>query len=141
VLKALTIKQPWAGAIAYGTKDVENRSWPMPREDAGQVIAIHAGKSVDAGAQPPGGGGWPAGDWPLGAILAVATLKGSHRASRCSIMTGLCSPWAQQGQWHWEVTDVRPLARTVPCRGYQKLWAVPDDAEAAVRAQLEAVRG
>jgi hypothetical protein len=135
-MKALTIKQPWAGAIAYGAKDIENRSWPAPREDIGQILAIHAGRSVDLGAQPPGGGDWPAGDWTLGAIIAVATLKGSHRASRCASQAGLCSPWAQPGQWHWQITDVRALADPVPCRGFQKLWTVSAEAEAAVLAQL-----
>lgn len=27
---ALTIWQPWAACIAFGDKDVENRSWPVP---------------------------------------------------------------------------------------------------------------
>jgi hypothetical protein len=40
------------------------------------------------------------------------------------------------GQWHWELTDVRPLAGPVPCRGAQRLWGLPIDVEAAARAQL-----
>lgn len=30
-MRALTIKQPWASLIMAGVKDVENRSWPVPK--------------------------------------------------------------------------------------------------------------
>ena len=43
-MKALSIQQPWAWAIATGKKDVENRTWPTKRR--GWVL-IHAGKKVD----------------------------------------------------------------------------------------------
>jgi hypothetical protein len=138
VLRALTIKQPWASAIAYGTKTVENRSWEPPRLPGGQELAIHAGKSSDVGAWPPIGQFWDASQ-PLGAILAVATLAGCHDWDECENPDGsLCTPWSQRFQWHWQISNVRPLAEPVPCRGFQKLWTVPDEAEAAVRAQLEA---
>jgi len=140
-MKSLTVLQPWAGAIAYGAKRIENRSWPIPRGDVGQAIAIHAAKSIDLGAVPPDGESWPAGQWAVGAILAAATLKGCHHASKCASETGLCSPWAQQGQFHWELAEVRPIAEPVPCRGFQKLWTVPEQAEAAVLAQLAGEAG
>lgn len=30
-MKALTVRQPWASLIVAGLKDVENRSWPVPK--------------------------------------------------------------------------------------------------------------
>jgi hypothetical protein len=140
VLKALTIRQPWASAIAYGAKTVENRSWEPLRLSDGDELAIHAGKSLDLGARPPDGQSWNARrPLALGAILAVATLAACHDWDECENPDGtLCTPWSQRFQWHWQITGVRALAQPVPCRGYQKIWTVPDEAEAAVREQLAA---
>lgn len=43
---ALSIRQPWAWLIVQGYKDVENRSWALPRFILGQRIYIHAGGKV-----------------------------------------------------------------------------------------------
>lgn len=43
---ALTVKQPWAQAIAQFGKGVENRTRRPPRQMLGQRIAIHVGQSV-----------------------------------------------------------------------------------------------
>ena len=53
-IKALTIKQPWASAIAFGDKRVENRSWPTAYRG---LLAIHAGASIDWDAAEKA---WPA---------------------------------------------------------------------------------
>jgi hypothetical protein len=49
-MKALSVRQPWAWAIIYAGKDIENRSENMAsrlRKAIGQTIYIHAGKTVD----------------------------------------------------------------------------------------------
>lgn len=43
-MKALSIKQPWAAAIIYGGKDIENRKWTTPLR--GEIL-IHAGQTFD----------------------------------------------------------------------------------------------
>lgn len=43
-MKVLSIKQPWAWAILYGGKDVENRTWST--KFRGRFL-IHASKSFD----------------------------------------------------------------------------------------------
>jgi ASCH domain len=146
-VKALTVRQPWAAAIAYGDKRVENRTWKAP--GLGRVV-IHAGKAADwdapgmawtaAGLAPYGPGCtrsmW-AGSLALGEIVAVAEVTGCHDWTRCRSPDGtLCSPWAARGQWHWVLGSVRPLAVPAPCKGALGLWAVPPEAEAAVLAQL-----
>jgi len=105
-MRALTIKQPWAGCIAHLGKDVENRTWRCPPEFIGAEIAIHAGKEVDYGLIPaPPGDNWAdlfatraewdawrywhlgrkprdVANWPpklaLGAVVALATIAGCH---------------------------------------------------------------
>jgi hypothetical protein len=41
---ALSVRQPWATAIIFGGKDIENRTWPTRYR--GRVL-IHAGKGMD----------------------------------------------------------------------------------------------
>lgn len=87
--------------------------------------------------------------WPrklaLGAVVGVATITGCHLNDPDELcgydgdweaLGGLCSRWAQPDSYHWALSQARPLATPVPCRGHQKLWPLPDDMESAVRAQL-----
>ncbi len=50
-MKALSIQQPWAWLILHGGKDIENRSWKLPKAMVGQRIYIHAGKRFDKAAE------------------------------------------------------------------------------------------
>ena len=48
ITRALTLRQPWAWAVAAGHKDVENRTWQTPHRG---WLAIHAGGEwADSGA-------------------------------------------------------------------------------------------
>ena len=66
-MKALTIRQPWAWAIIFDGKDVENRSWNTSyRGD----LAIHAGVAYRADAWLPRG------------IVPPSPLRRDHRRCR-----------------------------------------------------------
>ncbi|MFG2001747.1 hypothetical protein ACGFNU_21610 [Spirillospora sp. NPDC048911] len=145
-LKALSVKQPWALAICHG-KDVENRTWETKYRG---FIAIHASKAFDdvslavldwieatARLAP----GQLHKEDHRGAVVAVAEIVGCHLAcADDQIIPGappiLCSPWALEGQWHWELDNVCPLPEPVPCRGALGLWRLPDEVVAAIPAQL-----
>lgn len=128
-MHAITVKQPWAAAIAALGKDVENRSWTTNYRGR---LAIHAGKSWDhtghraaetlAGQHLPPAAGGPA--WASGALIAVVDLVD---VDHCD---GRCSPWAIPDSYHWQLANVRALTTPLPCRGALKLWPVP--AELAV---------
>ena len=88
LLIALTVKQPWASAIIYGDKDIENRVW---RTGYRGRLLIHAGKAVDwlapdhawtAAGLAPYRRGAPRVAWtaslPLSVILGAVTLTGCH---------------------------------------------------------------
>ncbi len=130
-MKAITIHQPWAYAVAHLGKDVENRRWSYK----GGVLAVHAGQGWAAeGAAfiaklgltlPP--------SMPKGVIVAVVNVAEVHHAYRCKLE---CSQWSMPELHHWFLTDVRVLAEPVPCRGAQGIWTVPDDKAALVRQQL-----
>jgi len=163
-LPALTVKQPWAWAIAHAGKRIENRSWRM---DYRGDLAIHAGAysgwDKDAETNPVAIEAWkrwvpnwttpglpPAplirgeayAHFTFGAVIAVALAAGCHHSDDCMHAEYLvppggftgCSPWAVRGQWHIELAGVRLLADPVPCRGRLGLWWLPEDAEKAVRA-------
>lgn len=69
VTSALTLLQPYASAIAYGTKRIENRPWRRTLPPHGLWVGLHAGVSWYS--PPPA---WFAGDAakvPRGVLLGV----------------------------------------------------------------------
>lgn len=169
-MRALTVKQPWALMIASLGKTVENRPRPVSYRGLLAVHAgAYSGWDKDAEDSPVAREAWKrwagvtaTGEartpltraeaysfFTFGAVIAVAEVTGCHHSEECMMpavalpacgRTG-CSPWAVRGQWHIDLADVRPLARPVRCRGQLGLWRLPDDAEKAVREQLEAADG
>ena len=139
-MRALTVRQPWAAAIAHGDKRIENRPKPIPPAHLGAQILIHAGQAEDAHARPAD----MVRRWPrhFSAIVAVATLASCHQAAR----PRCCAPWGfpqtDDGKlWHWVLEDVRPLPYPPrPISGQLGLWTVGDDVLAAVRQQIDLER-
>jgi hypothetical protein len=131
-MKAITVRQPWAWAIAHAGKEVENRGRRDPWHTVtGQRIAIHAGKGYDeddlydvAGLMGPVS--WEDTEYldVRGAIVATALLTGVHHSRQCR---NRCSRWAQPGQWHLELAEVKPLLHPLPARGALGLWAPDQD--------------
>jgi hypothetical protein len=130
-MRALTVRQPWAAAIAHGEKRTENRTRPIPAKHLGTTILIHAGAAEDENALPAD----MIRQWPrhFAAIVAVATLADCHQAAR----PRCCAPWGFPDTWHWRLENVRPLTNPIrPVRGQLGLWTAPDDVLAAVQRQV-----
>jgi hypothetical protein len=129
-MKALTIRQPWAGAIAHQTKRVENRTWQLPGKYWGARILIHAGAQRDR---------WAVvyGDQldVYSAVVAVATVTGCHYSEdgRC------CGPWGEETVYHWTLDNVIALPEPVPAKGALGFWTPDEDVLTAVEQQLQAV--
>lgn len=166
-MRAITVQQPYAWAIATGAKDVENRVRSVPwRSAVGQRIAIHAGKAWYDGAEHDvrivdlSERHTPAPLWPTataaGAVVAVATLAQVHWAGACAAglvhgqrsvdaegksapSPSLCSTWAEPQAWHLVLDEVRALPHPVPARGFQGLWTLPDDVASAVAERVRDV--
>lgn len=135
-LKMISVRQPWASAIASGAKLVENRSTGFPKSYRG-LLAIHASKTWShRGARDPRIRElWPEGtyvDLPRGAVVAVAELVDAHPAAAC------CAPWGEEtyvdasGELRREVThlvleDVQRLVNPIPARGALGLWTPDED--------------
>jgi hypothetical protein len=132
-MKALTIRQPWAGAIAHQTKRVENRTWKLPAKHHGARILIHAGAEPDRAAIVYG-----EHLAVYSAIVAVATLTDDCHWSEDGTC---CGPWGFFRSYHWPLTDVVPLAKPVlDVKGRLGIWTPDDDLVAAVNRELEASR-
>lgn len=121
-MKALTIKQPWAGLIAHGDKGVENRTWALPEKHIDTRILIHAGAAFDQTARSLAAA---LDDWQLtpSAVVAVATITGCHFDDGNQVC---CSYWAQPGLYHWTLADVVALPEPVPAKGALGFWT-PDE--------------
>ncbi|WP_063842725.1 ASCH domain-containing protein [Sphaerimonospora mesophila] len=132
-MKALTVRNPWAWAIAHGVKTIENRTWNTTYRGR---LAIHAAARPDredAFARVYELTGAYVLKSPASAIVAVVDLVDVCTAQDCE-----CGPWAVPGQLHWQFANARELPDPVPCKGRLGLWDLNSEAEAAVHAQLGA---
>ena len=144
-MRALTVRQPYADAIAHDAKPVENRTKPLPPKYVGVPILLHAAKEPHAtritAADLAQFTGATITDWTdtRSAILAQIRFRGSHKAADG---TWCCRPWGQVTTrvqpevWHWEIDQVTLLNEPIPATGALGFWAVPDDVLAAVQRQI-----
>jgi len=133
IMKAISIRQPWAGLIILGFKDIENRTWPAPGRIHGTNILIHAGKQPDKDAlqdfatiseaafnlalragvsQMDFYARTDAAPYAFnrGGVLGVAKLEGCVKGSS--------SPWAFQepSTWHWQFSTAKGV-KPFGCKG------------------------
>ncbi len=106
-MKALTVRQPWADAIARGLKRIENRTW---RTDYRGQLLIHAGLSEE---DVPGR---LRGRLALGSIIALVHLDD------CLPLEETPDDEHAEGPWCWLLSDPIPLVEPVPCAGRLGLW-------------------
>ncbi|MFJ8855219.1 hypothetical protein [Streptomyces sp. NPDC102437] len=130
-MRALTVRQPWAGAIAYAGKNIENR---VQRWSYRGPVLIHSGATIDRAARkhPPLAAVIRGLQLDQRAVIAVARIVDCHADD------GECTPWSLPGHYHYVLTDVTPLPLPVPHeRGQLGLWIPPAELVARVRLQLD----
>jgi hypothetical protein len=126
ILRALTVRQPWAALIVAGVKDVENRSWrPAVPVD---VLIIH---SAERRADHPDGVIRVEGDDRRGVILGTVRMEGVTKDSP--------SPWALDDLFHWQLADPVRLAEPIPCTGKYGLWMPPPAVIRQLRLEAESL--
>lgn len=147
-LRALSLLQPWAWLVTAGPKDVENRTWHLPKSMLGKRFLVHASakrsraeydraveivRAIDADEERT--------VLPAFEDLAYGGIVGSARATEC-----LCPPGAKAGPddpawerspwWfsdqHGFVLEGRTPLPFAPCKGALGFWAVPADVTAAL---------
>lgn len=121
-MRAITIRQPWAWAIVWGTKDIENRTQPWPWNCHHGPVAIHAATGctraeyaeardycLHLGLDVP-----PLAELPRGAVVGMAQLE--------QVVTATDSPWFN-GPYGLVLTGRRALSHPIPAKGALGLWA------------------
>ncbi len=114
-MKAITIHQPWAWAIAEGYKTVENRTWCTNYR--GQ-LAIHAGNSRKSLKFLPEIKELTKVDnldIDFGCIIAIVDLIDCTK--------DYDSVWAMPNQYHWILANPR-IITPIPMTGKLGLWEV-----------------
>lgn len=134
-MKAISLWQPWASAIALGIKTWETRSWP-----AGGVrgrIAIHAALRWtpdqseflwDVKSRFPEQWEMFPLKLPLGAIVCTANLVDCRRTELVGPVDTADVFWGNWslGRFAWKLEDVRPLTEPVRWAGRQRFFHVPN---------------
>jgi hypothetical protein len=112
-VRAVSVRQPWAWAIARGHKPVLNR--PSGTGHRGP-LAICASFRVDLESfesrviREAASGAWSPADpvAAIGGIIAVVSLADVCAAAVSGGPCG-CGEWAAPGSYHWRLADPRPL--------------------------------
>lgn len=122
---ALSVRDPWARAIIYLGKDVENRTWAPSEQYIGSTLLIHVSQKDDGDellAFVHGSLVKKLKEYPkhLGAIIGSVQLVGFDSASR--------SRWAEPGCVHWLLSNPKPLRNPVPWKGRLGIFRVPESA-------------
>jgi hypothetical protein len=139
-VKVITVRQPWAWAIAMGHKTVENRTWttsyrgPLAIHSAKRwddyamealTTVIHTMRDLDIATPPTLAHDLPYSD--VGRVLAVVDL-----VDICDGKPGCdCGPWAMGGHKHWRLANVRRLVVPTPAKGRLGLWNFDVDGQEA----------
>lgn len=118
---AITLHQPWAWAVIYGGKDIENRSRAM----GPCHLLIHAGRSFDEDAVPfvlaqTGRKKLPPLATERGLIIGRVYLAEATFGNASKL-----GPWAEKGMWNWRLVNPERANPAISCRGYPSLWYPP----------------
>jgi hypothetical protein len=104
LIKALSVKQPWANLIASGSKTIETRTWPT--DYRGDLLIVSSKKPQIE---------------PAGCGLAIVRLVDCRPMTEADERLALCSKY--EGAYSWILTDIRPI-EPVPVKGALGLFQV-----------------
>jgi hypothetical protein len=146
-VKALSLWQPWATAIARGAKKIETRGWATKYRGPLLIHAARTKVGLDVVRAEPLL--WAAvlapvppqtivsafQALPFGALVARCELVDCVSTNDVETLRAACrrlgekySPHERElgnydrGRWAWLLRDIRPLAEPVPMRAFQGLF-------------------
>lgn len=148
-MKAVSLWNPWAQAMALGIKRNETRSWPI-RYRGDLVICSSKRKLDDTGLTVAAAYNIPLEDLAYGVALCIVEVREMARtedfrldADRCKLPLRLITGEEYDmgdyspGRWAWVTGNLRRLSTPVPVVGHQGLWELPADVAAMVMANTE----
>ncbi len=137
----LTLKQPWAWMVIYGTKPLENRRWWNKLCQAlmseCEPFAVHVGEKVTrsyyadavefARQEDPELVVPSMEELVYGALLGTAVIWGKYTPEQWRPWGEEGHvPWHMEGQYGWALRDRTPLPSPIPMKGKQGFWSVDD---------------
>jgi len=142
-VRALSLTQPWASAMAMGIKQWETRSWSTGFRG---LVAIHAARGFPGWArafaleQHYAGVGIPRPeDLPLGCIVAVGEIVDCRKTlSVVSELSQTEQLWGDysDGRFAFGFKLLRVIEPCIPVRGSLGFWSIPDEIAKANRQLL-----
>jgi hypothetical protein len=140
-VKALSLTQPWATAVAIGIKQWETRSWPTSVRGE---VAIHAAKGFPGWAKEfarseQAEGRLPQGHLPLGAVVCIAELVECRQTKTLAPEIGEIETMYgdySEGRFAFKLINVRTLAEPVLWRGALRFWTVEWELHRLISEQL-----
>lgn len=131
-MRAITLWEPWATAIAIGAKTIETRGW---KTDFRGMLAIHAAKTkdnslfvqrLDVAEIFLQHGIRGVGDLSFGCVVATCCVV-DCLPTEVLLRRGIGALELQLGDYSprrfgWVLGDVVKLANPVPARGGQRFW-------------------
>jgi hypothetical protein len=158
-MKAVTLHNPWAWAVAAGWKEVETRSWLTSYRGP---LAIHAGMKQDVDGRmlhlklnSVRGVGHIAPEWNdlvFGAVVATCNLVACLPTALVEYEAKKLPKWFEPkrgweveklfgnyapGRWAWILRDVVPIDPPIPAHGWQRLWNWTPPANLSVELGLQ----
>ena len=135
-MKALSVRQPWAWAIIYALKNIENRGWPINyRGD----ILIHAAKTCTKKEYQL------SIEFCQGIGVIIPELISLRRGQIIGIVTivdckfsQVASGWGMPGQYHWKLENPREIT-PIPYIGRLGIFEVPDELVRSAIARVKSV--
>ncbi|KXK11649.1 MAG: hypothetical protein UZ14_CFX002002691 [Chloroflexi bacterium OLB14] len=133
-MKAITVRQPWAWAIIYAGKDVENRTW---KTNIRGRVAIHASQAMTRAEYEEGCKSIrkrkpkikiPAyEDMSLGAIVGTVEIVDCVEDSDSDWYTGYVG---------FVLKRPKKLQKAIKCKGALSFWDVPKNIEARIKRTM-----
>lgn len=120
-MKALSVRQPFAGDICCGDKTIELRTW---RTDyRGELIICSSKSGVKYWLERKG----VYYKSPMGAIICKVKIVDCRPATKADAEAAMCDPEdIQDGMWAWVLEDVVSL-QPKPVKGKLNFYDVPDE--------------
>jgi len=117
-MKAISLKQPWAGLIACGAKNIETRKWKTNYR--GELLICSSKKGIPYMSEPyhlPG----PPELYKHGSTICLVNVvdcvpmeKKHEEDARC---------YVYEGAWAWILENIRPV-RQLPVKGQLSIFDV-----------------
>lgn len=152
VIPTLTLYQYWASFMAWKEKQIETRSWYPGSLRVGQIVAIHAGKTIDPIS-------WvdfkvietckrhgienPKKDLPRGFILCLCQFQGAFRSEYLRDKITPDEAYHgnySNGRWGWRLKTFHVFDTPIRMQGNMGLWKwrVPREIEIPPAPELPA---